>query len=91
MKIARNVAKVGVHACLSNDSNISSNFNSEKFVRSETPSCSFAKVCLKGVENSSEHHEIWHALLSTKVDKSAYFNPEKVDKSAYFKPWFDHP
>ena len=80
-----------MHACLSNDPNLSSNFNSEKFVRSETPSCNFAKVWCKGGENRSEHHKIWHALLSNKVDKSAYFNFEKVDKSVYFKPWFDHP
>ena len=26
----------------------------------------FAKVCLKGGENTSQHHDIWHALLSAK-------------------------
>ena len=62
-----------------------------KLFKRKTPSYDFAKVCPKGAENSPEHHEIWHALLSTKVDKSAFFNPEKVDKSAYIKPWFDHP
>ena len=34
-------------------------------VKSETPSFNFAKVWLKGGENSSEHHENFHALLST--------------------------
>ena len=56
IKIAWNVAKVGVHACLSNGHpNLSSSF---KLVKSETPLCGFVRVWLKGVENNSEHHEI---------------------------------
>ena len=51
VKIARSVVKVGVHASLSNGHpNLSSNFNSEKLVRSEAPPCSFARVGLKGVQ-----------------------------------------
>ena len=51
VKIAQSVAKVGVHASLSNGNpNLCSNFNSEKLVRSETPSCIFARVGLKGVQ-----------------------------------------
>ena len=57
VKIDWNIVNVGVCACL---------FNSEKLVKSETPSCSFIRVWLKGAENSSEHRESWHALLSSK-------------------------
>ena len=35
-------------------------------VKSETPSFDFAKVWRKGGENSSEHHEIFHALYLTR-------------------------
>ena len=52
------------HAHLS--SKCASNFNSDKFVKSETPSCGFAKVGVKGGENSSKHHKIWTARLSIK-------------------------
>ena len=41
-------------------------FNSEKFVKSETASCGFAKVWVKAGENSSKRHEIWSARLSIK-------------------------
>ena len=65
-KIAQNVAKVGVHACLYNmHPNLSSSFNSENLVKGETASCSFVRVLLKDAENSSQHRESWHALLSS--------------------------
>ena len=51
VKIARSVAKVGLHPSLSNGHpNLWSNFNSKKLVKSETPSCIFARVGLKGVQ-----------------------------------------
>ena len=43
-----------------------SNFNSEKLIKSETPSCGFAKFGVKGGENSSKRHESWSAQLSIK-------------------------
>ena len=50
MKIAHNIAKVGVHASISNrPQNLWSNFNFEKLVRSETASCILSRV-LKGVQ-----------------------------------------
>ena len=65
--IARNVAKFGVHDCLSNGHpNLWSSFHSKKYVKSETPSYSFVRVWHKGAKNNSEHHESWHALLSSK-------------------------
>ena len=67
VQITRNIAKVGIHSCLSNGHpNLWSNFNSKNLVKRQTPSYNFDKVWLKGGENTSEHHEIWHALLSTK-------------------------
>ena len=67
VKIAHNVAKFSVNSCLSNGSpNLLSSFNSEKLVKSEIPSCDFVRVWLKGAENSSEHHESWRALLTSK-------------------------
>ena len=66
VKIARNVVKVGGHACLANwNPNILSNFNYDKLVKSETLPCIFSRVWLKGGENSSEHLESWCALLFT--------------------------
>ena len=48
VKIARNIAKVGVHSYLSNEySNLWSNFNFKNLIKSETPSWGFAKVWLK--------------------------------------------
>ena len=35
-------------------------------VKSETPSCGFVRVWLKGAEKTSEHHENYCALLSSK-------------------------
>ena len=67
VKIARNIAKVGVHACLSNmHPNLWSSFNYENLVKAETASCSFVRVFLKDVENSSQHRESWHAILFSK-------------------------
>ena len=37
-----------------------------KGVKSETPSCGFVRVWIKGVENNFEHNESWRALLSYK-------------------------
>ena len=55
VKIAHNVGKVSVNACLSNGHpNLLSSFNSEKLVKSEPPSCGFDRV----------HRESWRALLS---------------------------
>ena len=54
VKIAWNVAKVGVHACLSNGKpNLSSTFSFEKLFKSEYLPCDFTRVWLKGGENSS--------------------------------------
>ena len=67
VKIAWNVAKVGVHACLSNmHPNIWSGLNSKNLVKAETASCRFVRVWLKEGENSSQHRESWHALLFSK-------------------------
>ena len=64
-KITSNMVKVGVHSCLPNGHlNLWLSFNSEKLVKSEISLCSFAKVGLKGVENSLEHHKIWCACFS---------------------------
>ena len=57
--------KVGVHSYLPNAHlNLGSNFNFEKFVKSETPSCGFAKIGVTGGENSSKRRESWSAQLS---------------------------
>jgi hypothetical protein len=65
-KIARNVTKVGVRICLpTGHPNLCSIFNSEKLVKFETRPCVFARLRLKGRENSSERHESWCAHLST--------------------------
>ena len=54
VKIAWNVAKVGVHACLSNGQpNLSSSFSFEILFKSESMPCDFPRVWLKGVEDSS--------------------------------------
>ena len=67
VKIAWNVAKVEVHACLSNmHPNLSSSFNSKNLVKVKTPSCSLVRVWLKDAKNSSQHRESWSAWLSIK-------------------------
>ena len=63
-KITPNMANVGVHSCLPNGHlNLWLNFNSKKLVKSEISSCGFAKVGLKGVENSLEHHKKLACML----------------------------
>ena len=58
-KIAQNIMKVGVHACLSNGHpNLWSNFNCEKIVKSETTLCIFTRVQLKAGPNISKHCKI---------------------------------
>jgi hypothetical protein len=65
-KIAQNVTKVGVHICLpTGHPNLCSILNSEKLVKFETRPCVFARLGLKGEENSSERHESWCGRLST--------------------------
>ena len=55
LKITLNIVKVGMHTYHPNaHQKIRSNFNFEKFVKSETLLCGFAKVGVKGNENSSE-------------------------------------
>jgi hypothetical protein len=67
-KIARNVTKVGMHICLpTGHPNLCSIFNSEKLVKFETRSCLFARLGLKGCENSSERYESWRGRSSTNV------------------------
>ena len=62
-----NIMKVGDHSYLPNaDLNLLSNFNSNKLVKSENPSCGFAKIGVKGGENSSKCLESWSACLSIK-------------------------
>ena len=58
VKIAWNVVRVGVHACLSNmHPNIWSGLNSKNLVNVETAPCSFVRVWLKDGENSSQDRE----------------------------------
>ena len=58
VKIARTVAKVGVHVFIWNGHpNLWSNFNSENLVKSENPWFDFAKFWLKGGENGFEKLE----------------------------------
>jgi hypothetical protein len=65
-KITRNITKVGVSTCLPmGNSNLFSNFNSEKLVKVKTPPCVFARLALKWCEISLERHESWCAHMST--------------------------
>ena len=51
-KITLNIMKFGVHSYLENANlNLSSNFNFNKFVKSETPSCGFANIGVKIAKN----------------------------------------
>jgi hypothetical protein len=43
------------------------------FVKVETRTCVFARLGLKGAENSSEHHESWRARLSTNGTSKSIF------------------
>ena len=59
--------KVGVNSYIQNAHlNQWSNFNSKNLVKSETPSCGFAKVWVKEDENRSKRREILSACLSIK-------------------------
>ena len=67
LKITMNIVKVGVHTYHPNAHQKKwSNFNSEKFVKSETPLCSFTKVGVKGGSNIPKCYESWSARLSIK-------------------------
>ena len=67
LKITMNIMKVGMHSYLSNvHLNLWSNFHLKKLVKSETPSCGFTKIGVKGGENSSKRRESWSAWLSIK-------------------------
>ena len=84
VKIAWNVVKPGVHTFLWNGlPNLWWNFNSEKSVRSETPSCIFARVGIKGVQIarniakvgvhifiSNGHPNLWSKFNSKNLVKS---------------------
>ena len=64
VKMAQNIMKVGVHGYLSNGlPNLLSNFNYTKLLKSETSSCFFARVGLKGGQNSLERCESLHVSL----------------------------
>ena len=72
VQIGQNITKFGVHGCISNrHPNLSSNFNFGNLIKSETSPCGFSKVWLKGGIKNSEHHLIWHALLSTKWESKS--------------------
>ena len=95
LKIAMNIMKVGMHSYLSNGHpNLWSNFNSEKLVRSETPSCIFAKVGLEGVQIartiakvgvhvfiSNGHPNLWSNFNSENLVKS------ETPSSDFAKVW----
>ena len=85
------MAKVGVHSCLPNGHlNLWLNFNSEKLVKSEISSCGFAKVGLKVVENSLEHHKILRACFFMKwASKSTItFQFQEIGQKWNFVVWF---
>ena len=57
-KIDMKIMNFAMHSYLPNGHlNLRSNFYFEKLVKSEASSCAFAKVVLKGTENSSKHRE----------------------------------
>jgi hypothetical protein len=75
VKIAWNVTKVGVDARLPmSHPNLFSNLYSEKLVKVENRLCIFARLGLKGLENSSECHESWRAHLSTNGTSKSMLN-----------------
>ena len=84
VKITWNIVKVGVHTYQPNaHQKIWWNFYSDKFVKSGTPSCSFAKVRVKGGENTRNVLEFAvHARLSNgNPNLWSNFNCEKILKS----------
>ena len=83
VKIARNVTKVGVHACLSNmHPNVWSGLNSKNLVKDETASCSFVMVWLKDGENSSHIVKVGMHSYFPNADLNLWsnFNFEKLVK-----------
>ena len=67
VKITRNVVKVGMHTCLSNEHpNLWSNYKFQQVGQKWNSSPGFARVWLKGGGNNPEHGECWRSLLSTK-------------------------
>ena len=84
VQIAQNIAKIGVHACISNrHPNLWSNFNYEKLVRSETPSCIFARVGLEGVQMARTIAKVgMHIFISNSHPNLwSNFNYESLVKS----------
>ena len=84
LKITLNIVKIGVHVYHPNaHQKIWSNFNFEKFVKSETPSCSFTKVGFKGGENTRNVMKVVvHARLSNgHPNLWSNFNCKKIFKS----------
>ena len=66
-KIALNIVKVGTHSYFSNaDLNLCLIFNFEKLVKRETSLYGFAKVGLKGGENTLQCLKSLHARLLIK-------------------------
>ena len=82
LKVTLNIAKVGMRTYHPNaHQKIWSNFNSEKFVKSETLLCGFAKVGVKGGENSSERHKSWSACLFIKWASKSMIKFQLREKS----------
>ena len=80
VQIARNIAKFGMHACISNIANLWSNFNSGNLVKSETPSCSFAKVWPKEGKKALNITKFgMHFYLPNRhLNLWSYFNSKKL-------------
>ena len=84
IKITLNIMKVGVHAYHRKaHQKIWSNFNSKKFVKSETLSCHFTKLGVKGGENTWNVMKVAvHAHVSNgHPNLWSNFNCEKIVKS----------
>ena len=83
VKIAWNVEKVGVHACLNNmHPNIWSGLDSKNLVKAETASCSFVKVWLKDGEKALNIVKVGMHSCFPNVDLNLWinFNFEKLVK-----------
>ena len=83
-KITLNIMKVGVHSYLPNAHlNLWSNFNSEKFVKSETPQVVSLRLGLQGVKIARNFAKLGvHACLSNGHPNIwSNFNCEKIVKS----------
>ena len=85
VKIAQNGVKLGVHGYLSNEHlNLWSNLNSQKLVRSETPSFIFARVGLEGVQIARTIAKVGvHAIFISNGHPNLWsnFNSESLVKS----------